>query len=294
MGTIDDRIAAGIPEAKDPRFRALQGEIRGTNLRLDALINLLKPKPFVMDPWSKSKAGSFTDTEVICPGADLIQISTDGDQLNLSYKVVHLDGSKSESMEASESPHVLGPITAILLTNDTAEANKTVRVARYQASQAALSAILHGTPLAVSVSDSERMYFAEIEEYASGGSNYFETDQAMGTTPTLAFVGSPLARHLLIHTIKYSITPANAVTYQLYLLERKSADDQEQKADIFFDSGNLQVSGTPYCVVAGGSPSKLPILVNLETIGEIIYMVDWTAAPGNSKGYIRIYGVVLA
>lgn len=277
----------------DPRFRALQSEMRGINSRLDALINIGKPKPFILDIQSISKAATFTETRVECLSYDLIQVSTDGDLSEVSYKVLQMDGGTSAEMEAAESPHILGPISAIFVTNDTAEAGKNVRVARYKGSQAAIAAIKHGTPTAISVSASSRSFFAEIEEYTTGTPGYFETDQAMGTEPTLSFVGAPAVLNILIHTIKWQITPANAVTYQLYLLERASANDEQQEADIIFDSGAGMVSGTVYVQVAGGSPAKLPIMANLETAGTIYYMVDWSAAPGNSSGYIRIYGEVL-
>ena len=281
-------------EMKDPRYRMLQSELRGMNSRLDALIQIQKPKDFILDLFSISKAAAFTETRVECGGADLIQISSDGDLTQVSYKILHVDGSTSKEMEAAESPHILGPIVAVFVTNDTAEAGKTVRIARNQGNPAALAAIKHGTPGAIVIASSKRQFYAEIEEYTSGAPGYFETDQAWGTTPTLSFAGSPLVNHILIHTIKHQITPTNAVTYQLWLLEAASAVDEQSEADIIYDSGAGQVGGTIYHVVAGGSPSKLPISARLLTAGEIYYMIDWSAAPGDSSGYIKVYGEVLA
>ena len=227
-----------VEALKDPRYIALQAEMRGINSRLDALINQGMPKPFILDLVPDiSKAAAFADTRVECFGADLIQISTDGDLTDVSYKIIQLDGTISQEVEASEIPQFLGPVGGVLITNDTAEAGKSIRVTRIQGTLESLAALQHGTPMAVSIASSKRMFYAEITEYAVGADNYFETEEAMGDIPTLFFVGAPAALHIRIHTIKYQITPTAAETYQLYLLERASGDDQQQESDIIFDSG---------------------------------------------------------
>jgi len=271
----------------------LQAELRGLNTRIDALLNINRPKPFILDLKTISKAAAFTDTEVECGGADLVQISTDGSLTDVSYKVVHLDGSTSREVEAAESPKVLGHINALLITNDTAEAGKTVKIIRMQGPIAALAALQHGTPMAIEIATSKRLFYAEIEEYTSGAPGYFETDQAMGTTPTLSFVGSPAVKNVMIHEIRWQITPTAAETYQLYLLEDASANDEQQESEIIFDSGAGMVGGTIYKQVLGGSPSKLPTLARLATAGTIYYMTGWSGAPGPSSGYIKVFGEVL-
>lgn len=278
---------------KDPRYKMLQTELRGLNTRLDALLNISRPKPFILDLKTISKAATFTDTLIECGGADLIQISTDGNLVDISYKVVHLDGSKSREVEAAESPQVIGRINALLITNDTAEAGKIVKIIRTQGAMAALAAIQHGTPMAINIAASKRLFYAEIEEYTSGAPGYFETDQVWGTLPTLSFVGTPAVRHVMIHTVKYQITPTAGETYQLWLLEGASDNDEQSEAEIIFASAAGQVGGTIYQWGAGGAPAKLPVLARLTTAGEIYYMIDWTGAPGNSSGYIRVYGEVL-
>lgn len=280
---------------KDPRYKMLQSELRGMNSRMDALINVLSPKPFVMDINTLAKAAVFALTRVECVGADLVQISTDGDLTNVSYFIVHLDGSVSLEMEAAESPHFLGPINAVLVTNDTAEAGTNIRVARYQASQAALSAILHGTPAAVNIAAASRMFYAEAVEYVVSLANIFEDDEPLDAAlPTHFMTGNPLAVHIKIHTIKYQMTPTNAVTYQLYLLEGATAEAEQQEAEVIFDSGPLQAAGGVYLWVAGGAPAELPVMARLTAAGIIWYKIDWSAAPGDTDGYIRVYGEVLA
>lgn len=280
-------------EITNPAFRAMVAEMRGINARLDGLINMGKPKPFVLDIKEISKAAAFDDQEVDCIGVDLLQVSTDGNLGDVSYKIKHLDGSESLEMEASESPHVLGPIISILIINDTAEAGKSIRVARYQGPLVALAAIKHGTPQAVSIAASGRMFYAEAVEYVVGADNLFEDDEAMGEISTHYMTGAPLVNNILIHTIKYQIIPTAAETYQLYLLEAATAEDQQQEAEIIFDSGAGQIGGTIYIHVAGGAPTRLPILARLTDPGVIFYQLDWSGAPGNTAGYIRVYGEVL-
>jgi len=278
---------------KDPRYIALQAEMRGMNSRLDALINQGMPKPFVLDTRVLSKAAAFADTEIACGGFDLIKISTDGDLTDVSYKILQLDGATTREVEAAELPQFLGPADTVFITNDTAEAGKTIRITRIQASPEALAALQHGTPMAVSIASSKRMFYAEIEEYTSGAPGYFETDEAMGDIPTQSFVGAPAVLNIRIHTIKWQISPTAAETYQLYLLERASANDEQQESDIIFDSGAGMIGGKIYTQVPGGSPAKLPIDAKLDAGGEIFYMTDWSGAPGATSGYIKVYGEVL-
>ncbi len=279
----------------NPAFRALIAAQQETNIRLAALTNILSPKNFIMDIKTLAKTSTFTDTEVECGGADLIQISTDGDLTDVSYKVVQNDGSTSLEMEASESPHVPGKINALLITNDTVEGGKTIRIARFQASQGVLPAIQHGTPTAISIASGKRLFYAEIEEFTTGADNFFETDQDIigGTVPTLSFVGAPAVQHIMIHEIRHQITPTAAETYRLWLFEAASANDEQMESEIIYDSGAGIAGSAIVKQVSGGSPAKLPTMARLTTGGTIYYALDWSGAPGNSTGYIKVIGEVL-
>ena len=279
---------------KDPRYRALQTELMGMNTRLDALISIWRPKTFIFDVVPPiTKAAAFADTRIECLHADLIRISTDGDLTDISYKIIQMDGHTTQVIQAAETPQFPGPIAAILLTNNMAEAGRFIRIARVHGNVSALAAMPHGTPSATTIKASGRMFYAELVEYAVGADNFFEADQAMGDIPTLHFDGLPAVLHLRINTIKHQMNPTAAVTYQLYLLERASGDDEQQESDIIFDSGVGMVGGTIYMVVPGGAPARLPVDVRLDDPGEIWYMLDWSAAPGNTGGYIKIYGEVI-
>ncbi|GAG95894.1 unnamed protein product, partial [marine sediment metagenome] len=64
----------------------------GMNTRLDALINIWRPKAFIYDIVPPiTKVAAFADTRIECLDADLIRISTDGDLNDVSYKIVQMD-----------------------------------------------------------------------------------------------------------------------------------------------------------------------------------------------------------
>lgn len=281
----------------DPRFAGLQYEIQALGSAMKQLYDLLNPKQSVLDVYTISKAAAFTDTDVDCMGSNLIQISTDGNLANVSYKIVHLDGGKGQTMEAAESPHIIGPVRGVLVTNDYAESGKNVRVARYRVSPLALPAILHGTPSAATVKLSRRPLYAEKLEYAAGV-NYFETDENISTVASLSFDNlTPTdAEAIQINTILWQIIPANAVTYEMFLCNTSvsGAGADQIEADVFFSSGSGLTSGTPYIQVPGGSTSRLPVQAVLSVIGEMRYKIDWSAAPGaGTTGYIKVYGEVI-
>ena len=101
------------------------------------------------------------------------------------------------------------------------------------------------------------------------------------------------AKLVKVETIKWQLTPTNAVTYQLYLLEDNQAVDENSEADLIFDSGAGLASGTIFIRTDADGSAKLPIMANLFDKGLIYYMIDWSAAPGDTTGYIRAYGEVL-
>lgn len=240
------------------------------------------------------KSAAFTATRVRTEGFNLIQISSDGNLLDITYQIEGLSGKPGDTINAALSPHVVGHTLAVLVTNAGAEGGKYVYVDKYLAPWPLLAAIKHGTLQAVSVTAGKRAFYAEQVEYASSALNYFESDQPLGTTPTLSFVGSPAIQDALIHTIKWQFTPTNAVTYRLYLLQDAQAVDERSESDIFFDSGAGLAGGSINIQVAGGSPSKLPVHVRLATAGTIYYLIDWSAAPGDTTGYIKVYGEALS
>jgi len=272
----------------DPRYRYIYEALQQQSKEIKRLNDILAPDVFDMSIFPIDKASTFTNTKVSTEGARLIQISTDGDLSDISYKIP----GHPYSMEAAESPHIPGPLSHIFVTNDTAEADKTVRVARYKCSDAMAAAIMHGTPLSVALEGGERGFYAAKEDF-DGTLNYFETDQAITDTPTLYMTGSPLATFIKIHSIKYQMTPTNAVTYELYLIEAAAADNEEAESNIIFDSGAAQASGTVYNEIAGAGTPKLPTIAKLADLARIYYLLNWSGAPGDTTGYIKVYGEVM-
>jgi hypothetical protein len=141
----------------------------------------------------------------------------------------------------------------------------------------------------------------------AGTGNYFETDQALTTTPTLYMTvttstGQPVKKFLL-EDVQFYMNPTNAVTYQLYLLEDATADDVQQTTDIAFWSPAAQAKGVNYRYNRAGYQAatgtaevvqyKLPRIVELATAGKLWYLVDWSAACGDTPGFVKIRGFLL-
>lgn len=141
----------------------------------------------------------------------------------------------------------------------------------------------------------------------AGTSNYFETDQNLTTLPTLSLsvttsTGQPVKKFLL-EEVQYYMNQANAVTYQLYLLEDASADDVQQYTDLVFFSPAAQADSVMYSYRTSGLQAgiagaeavqyKLPRIVELATAGTLYYMIDWSGAPGDTLGYIKVKGRLL-
>lgn len=130
----------------------------------------------------------------------------------------------------------------------------------------------------------------EIENWAGTGTD-FDTDQAMGDTPTLVIDLSPNnVKEFELTEVVYYLDPSGTITYQLYLLEGANADNLEQLSDIVFDSGATQAKTTRY-QKAAPLADKLPKKVQLEEAGKLYFMVDYTVAPAaNVPGFIKVRG----
>lgn len=137
---------------------------------------------------------------------------------------------------------------------------------------------------------SRQMIYGELVD-TDGTGDYFETDQAIGATPTLYLQMYPTTiKKFKINSIRYYMNQSNAVTYELYLLENNSADNVQNLADVVFDSGPLQADSVSYMVIEGDGSGKLPIIVNLADAGKLYYQVDWSGTPGNTPGYVLVRG----
>jgi hypothetical protein len=148
----------------------------------------------------------------------------------------------------------------------------------------------------------------EINDLA-GTLNSFETDEAITATPTqyitlTSSTGEDVHRFELEEVV-YNINPTAAVTYQLWLLEASNADDVEQTTDVVFFSPAAQADTITYrytkagysASVAGSTAEvaqyKLPVTVELENPNRLWYLTDWSGAPGNSPGILKVRGRLL-
>ena len=148
---------------------------------------------------------------------------------------------------------------------------------------------------------------AEKLDY-DGTANVFETDQAITDTATLTIdvscnlSGKIIPSRFWVDEVRYYMDQTNAVTYTLYLLEGPTADDVTQHSDVFFESPAAQADVTEYVWRPGGlgtfpnlatADNTLPCIVDLHTSGKIYYILDWSGAPGDTPGYIKIKGRLL-
>jgi len=144
---------------------------------------------------------------------------------------------------------------------------------------------------------------------ADGTGNYFETDDDNPTTstPTLTIdvtsnvLGAAVNRFELT-SLRYYLNPTNAVTYTLYLFEKNSADDTTHLSELVFQSPAAQADSTLYWyrIGASGTPdtiatadNTLPVIVNLGTTGKLYYTINWSGAPANTPGFIKLRGNLL-
>lgn len=166
----------------------------------------------------------------------------------------------------------------------------------------------HPDSVRTGVNRTNTVVIGELFDLA-GTNNYFETDQALTDTPTLSLTittptGMPVKRFLL-EEVCYYMDPTDAVTYQLFLLEAASADDVEQLQDLVFfspaaqaDSVCYKYNNLGYCADVAGTTAeviqyKLPVVVELTDTNKLYYMLDWSGAPGDTKGFIKIRGRLL-
>lgn len=156
-----------------------------------------------------------------------------------------------------------------------------------------------------SVSYPATVVIADKVDY-DGTSNYFETDQALGDTPTLYMncltnTGVPV-KNFLMTSLRYYMNPTNAVTYTLHLFEDAQADNTRNLSDLIYQSAAAQVDSQIYEFREGGTGTwaglttvdvTLPQIVNLGQTGRLYYLLNWTGAPANTPGYIKIRGRLL-
>jgi hypothetical protein len=118
-----------------------------------------------------------------------------------------------------------------------------------------------------------------------GTRDYFETSQTKTDTPTLVLiVNPPTMKSGIIHRIHYRLNPTNAATYTLRIWRAAAAADYESNLNMLYESPPLQADDTDY------DRTQVDIPFICVWPASLFYSIEWTAAPGNTMGFIEITG----
>jgi len=113
----------------------------------------------------------------------------------------------------------------------------------------------------------------------------FTTDKSKTDTPTQYIDATePVFYRGRILEIGYRLNPTAAETYTLMIFEKNIANDYELNSRMLYESAAARVDDEDYRIEC-----NLPF--NLWTAGRFYIATDWTGAPGNTTGYIRISGI---
>lgn len=113
----------------------------------------------------------------------------------------------------------------------------------------------------------------------------FEVDKSKTDTPTQTITSDISGTKGIIKEVSYRLNPFNAETYTLLIFEAAIAGNYESNSRLLYESAALRADDTDYKV-----PCEIPF--TLEASGTFYVSTDWTGAPGNTLGYIRISGVM--
>ena len=130
--------------------------------------------------------------------------------------------------------------------------------------------------------------YGQLDEDGTG--NYFETDQGENDTPTLYLSSGRTPNNMksgIIRRIHYRLNPTNAVTYTLRLYAKAVAPNYQSGMSKLYDSGAAKADDTEYDVAV-----EIPFILLVK--GKLYYAIEWSAAPGDTTGYIEVMGEVIS
>lgn len=145
---------------------------------------------YYYDSTTIDKTNTFTDTDVDVEGYNLVQVSSDGDLRNISYRVKKSDSQLTPTIEASLNPHITGFAKRVLVSNDTAESGKTIYVEKFLVQPGQTPSIWHGSSQPGSGSASEARFTPIAKgrlfnSTVSSATDFFATDLSVTFSPTL-------------------------------------------------------------------------------------------------------------
>ena len=127
----------------------------------------------------------------------------------------------------------------------------------------------------------------------AGAGAPFETDQVITDEPTLYFaLDDPTVKKFLLTEVSYYMLQTNAVVYNFYLFGGAEAVDLTSMEKMLYQSPGAQAKDQVY--VRCNNENDLPKMVDLDVAGVVWYLINWTAAPGVTPGFIRVRGIKVA
>ena len=118
--------------------------------------------------------------------------------------------------------------------------------------------------------------------WAAVTTSYAKTD-----TPVQVLIAAEDCEKLregIIRRIHVRLNPTNAVTYTLRIWRRAAAGDMESDMYMLYESASGLVDDTDYDF------AELAIPFSLEAMGTLYFGVEWSAAAGNTNGFIAVSG----
>lgn len=123
-----------------------------------------------------------------------------------------------------------------------------------------------------------------------GTADTFETDQPYTATPTQRIVLSRDVKRFRLEEIRAYFDSANNATSGIALYEDAQAGDVRSYSHMPYKTGdNTSIAdATAYIKTINDTP--LPVTFNLERPGQVWFVQDYSAAPGNTTGYLILVG----
>ena len=144
--------------------------------------------------------------------------------------------------------------------------------------------------------------FFRIRVYSEEALAAFAVDEAYGTVPTRSFGYVSAALTTLdanapgpyrtaacrITNVHFRLNPTNAVTYDLYLYGSAdgAVNTYQLESDKFFDSNEILANMADDIEYL----REVDRVAWLDDPARIWYVIDWSAAPGDTTGYIEVCG----
>lgn len=128
--------------------------------------------------------------------------------------------------------------------------------------------------------------FYKLDE--DGAGNFFGVNQDKVTRPTLlvdTWISDPTMTRGIINRIHYRLNFANAATFTLRIWRDDPINPYELNLVMLYESPALQADDIDY------DRAELTIPMFLVVPGRLYYSIGWTAAPGNTPGFLSVSGV---